>query len=112
MWLTEGLEPLRRLVLNLLDNDPLYAAGWGVGESGSGQREPTQVADTGVGIPPEAAAHIFERFYRGDQARTRQDGGFGLGLSIVKWITEAHRGTVELSSQPGAGSTFTVLFAR
>ena len=71
-----------------------------------------QVADTGVGIPPEAASHIFERFYRGDQARSRQNGGFGLGLSIVKWIAESHRGTVELSSQPGAGTTFTVLLER
>jgi heavy metal sensor kinase len=108
-------ELLRRLVLNLLDNAIRYTPpGGGVSASlevANGNLR-LQVADTGVGIPPEAAAHIFERFYRGDQARTRQDGGFGLGLSIVKWITEAHRGTVELSSQPGAGSTFTVLFAR
>jgi len=71
-----------------------------------------QVADTGVGIMPEAASHVFERFYRGDQARSRQNGGFGLGLSIVKWITESHKGTVELSSRPGVGSTFTVLLKR
>jgi two-component system phosphate regulon sensor histidine kinase PhoR len=67
------------------------------------------VSDTGVGIPPEAAPHVFERFYRVDSARSREQGGFGLGLSIVKWIAESHHGTVELTSQPGAGSTFTVL---
>ena len=67
------------------------------------------LSDTGMGIPPEAAAHVFERFYRADQARSREHGGFGLGLSIVKWIAESHNGTVELSSEPGVGSTFTVL---
>jgi heavy metal sensor kinase len=108
-------ELLRRRMLNLLDNAIRYTPPGGEVsaslEVASGNLR-LQVADTGVGIPPEAAAHIFERFYRGDQARSRQDGGFGLGLSIVKWITESHRGTVELSSQPGGGSTFTVLLER
>jgi len=71
-----------------------------------------EVSDTGIGIAPEAAPHVFERFYRGDEARSRQNGGFGLGLSIVKWIAESHNGTVELSSTPGTGSTFTVLLRR
>ena len=70
------------------------------------------MSDTGTGIAPEAAPHIFERFYRGDKARSRQDGGFGLGLSIVKWIAESHNGAVELTSKPGAGSTFTVTLPR
>jgi signal transduction histidine kinase len=55
---------------------------------------------------------VFERFYRADQSRSRQQDGFGLGLSIVKWIAESHHGQVELNSQPGAGSTFTVHLAR
>ena len=70
------------------------------------------VTDTGVGISPEAVPHLFERFYRVDRARSRKDGGFGLGLSIVKWIAEAHHGTVKVTSQPGAGSTFSVLLPR
>jgi len=108
-------ELLRRLVLNLLDNAIRYTPPGGKVsasiEAANGNLR-LQVADTGVGIPPEAAPHIFERFYRGDQARSRQNGGFGLGLSIVKWIAESHRGTVELSSQPGMGTTFTVLLRR
>ena len=108
-------ELMRRLVLNLLDNAIRYTPQGGKVsaslEAANGNLR-LQVADTGVGIPPEAAEHIFERFYRGDQARSRQNGGFGLGLSIVKWIAESHRGTVELSSQPGAGTTFTVLLER
>jgi signal transduction histidine kinase len=71
-----------------------------------------RVSDTGTGIAPEAAGHVFERFYRADQARSRADGGFGLGLSIVKWIAESHRGGVELSSGPEVGSVFTVTLPR
>jgi signal transduction histidine kinase len=71
-----------------------------------------RVSDTGVGIAPEAASHIFERFYRADKARSREGGGFGLGLSIVKWIAESHHGDVQLSSGPEAGSVFTVTLPR
>jgi two-component system, OmpR family, sensor kinase len=109
-------ELLRRMVLNLLDNAIRYTPPGGrVSASVETQDGEVQVrvADTGVGIAPEAAARVFERFYRVDQARSRQKSGaapacFGLGLSIVKWIAESHHGTVELTSQPGSGSTFTV----
>jgi len=67
------------------------------------------VSDTGVGIPPEALPRIFERFYRVDGARSREAGGAGLGLCIVKTIAEAHDGRIEVQSTPGVGSTFTVV---
>jgi signal transduction histidine kinase len=66
------------------------------------------VQDTGVGIPPEALPRIFERFYRVDDARSREAGGTGLGLCIAKTIADAHGGRIEVESAPGAGSTFTV----
>jgi heavy metal sensor kinase len=104
-------ELLRRLVVNLLDNAIRYTPPGGkvsvAMESGRGNLRLT-VSDTGPGIAPEAARHVFDRFYRGDKARSREEGGFGLGLAIVKWIAESHRGTVELASRPGAGTTFTV----
>ncbi len=120
-------ELLRRLVMNLLDNAIRYtpAAGKAAGESAAkvapkvivklesaGRDLRIQVSDTGIGIPPELAPHLFARFYRGDQARSRQNGGFGLGLSIVKWIAESHQGAVEFTSKLGAGTTFTVLLHR
>jgi heavy metal sensor kinase len=105
-------ELLRRLIWNLLDNAIRYTPPGGKVTAKlqcvEGEMR-IQVADTGIGIPPEAAPHIFERFYRGDQARSRQNGGFGLGLSIVKWIAESHRGAVDFTSLPGEGTTFTVL---
>ncbi len=64
------------------------------------------VADTGAGIPAEALPHIFNRFFRADAARTRNQGGAGLGLSIVRWIAEAHGGQIAATSQVGVGSTF------
>ena len=70
------------------------------------------ISDTGAGIPPVAAPHVFDRFYRADKSRSRQDGGFGLGLAIVKWIAEAHNGSVELTRNPGPGTTFTVTLIR
>ena len=106
---------LRRLVINLLDNAIRYTP---PGGQVSAELEADtavvriRVSDTGIGIPSEAAPHVFDRFYRADRARSRQDGGFGLGLSIVKWIAESHNGSVELTRNPGPGTTFTVTLIR
>ncbi len=70
------------------------------------------VADTGTGIPPEHQAHIFDRFYRVDKARSRELGGSGLGLAICKNIIDAHGGTITLESIPQKGTTFTVRLPR
>ena len=64
--------------------------------------------DTGIGIPREAQEHVFERFYRADEARNRDSGGAGLGLAIAKQLVEEHEGKIALESVPGEGSTFTV----
>lgn len=69
-----------------------------------------QIADTGVGIPQDAIDRVFERFYRVDKARSRQSGGSGLGLSIVKTMVERNDGTITVFSQENIGSTFTVTF--
>lgn len=66
------------------------------------------VTDQGIGIAPDDVGRIFERFYRADQARSRQTGGTGLGLAIVKHIATNHGGRVEVSSTLGGGSTFTL----
>lgn len=103
---------LQTLLVNLLDNAVKYTPeGGGVTVRGrrveNGYR--VEIEDTGVGIPPEDQERVFERFYRVDRARDRTTGGTGLGLSIVKHIAEAHGGRVGLSSEPGHGSTFTVV---
>jgi hypothetical protein len=67
-----------------------------------------EVRDTGIGIAPEDLPNVFERFYRADKARSRQSGGVGLGLSIGRWIAEAHSGTMEVQSSLGGGSIFQV----
>lgn len=69
-----------------------------------------KVMDTGIGIPEEAQARIFERFYRVDKSHSRATGGTGLGLSIVKHAVQICQGTIRLDSQPGNGSTFTISF--
>jgi two-component system phosphate regulon sensor histidine kinase PhoR len=66
------------------------------------------VQDQGCGIQKEHLDRIFERFYRCDKARSRESGGTGLGLAIVKHIAQSHGGTVEVESQFGKGSTFTL----
>jgi two-component system sensor histidine kinase ResE len=66
------------------------------------------VSDTGIGIPEEHLPFVFERFFRSDRARRAYAGGSGLGLSIVRWIVEAHKGTVSAVSRVGEGTTFTV----
>ncbi len=66
------------------------------------------VQDTGIGIPAEDVPYVFERFFRSDRARRAYSGGSGLGLSIARWIVEAHKGTLSVASEVGKGSTFTV----
>lgn len=69
-----------------------------------------QVKDTGVGIPKESVGHVFERFYRVDKARSRKSGGSGLGLSIVRNMVERNQGTIQVESELGKGSIFTLSF--
>jgi two-component system OmpR family sensor kinase len=68
-----------------------------------------EVRDTGPGVPPEHAPHIFERLYRADPSRARSHGGAGLGLAIANSIVKAHGGRLELANDPGSGATFRVL---
>jgi heavy metal sensor kinase len=102
---------LRRMVVNLLDNAIKYTPDGGSvsvrlwREDG---RINLRVTDSGIGIPAEDAARVFERFYRVDKARSRSEGGSGLGLPIVKWIAEAHHGSVSLENAPERGSSFIV----
>ena len=73
-----------------------------------GNKVKVSFKDNGEGIKPESLPRIFERFYRVDQSRSREQGGSGLGLSIVKHIMEAHHETVTAQSEFGKGSTFTI----
>ena len=103
---------IRRMIVNLLDNAIKYTPSAGhvsVRLTNKDSSVEIAVADTGIGIPADATDRIFERFYRAGRARSRSDGGSGLGLSIAKWVAEAHNGSIELNSRPGSGSTFTVL---
>jgi two-component system, OmpR family, sensor histidine kinase SenX3 len=98
-------------VANLLDNAVAYSPPGTRVAVGVRQRDDTvelAVSDQGIGIDGADQGRIFERFYRVDQARSRETGGTGLGLAIVKHIVNNHGGEVSVWSQPGAGSTFTV----
>jgi len=102
---------LKQVIVNLVDNAIKYTpAGGLVGVKvyASNGRAVLEVNDNGVGIPPEALPHIFERFYRADKARSRQMGGAGLGLSIIKAIVTAHGGQVRVEGVEGKGSRFLV----
>ncbi|MGH9440512.1 MAG: sensor histidine kinase, partial [Terriglobia bacterium] len=88
-----------------------YTPGQGQVVVAMAQRDSLAVAeirDTGIGIGREDLPHIFERFYRSDRARSRKSGGAGLGLSIARWIAEAHHGSIEVESSLHEGSTFRV----
>lgn len=101
---------LAQVLVNLVDNAVKYTPEGGritIRAGVVGGRLRVSVADTGVGIPEESLSRVFERFYRVDKARAREQGGTGLGLAIVKHIVEAHGGRVWAESEVGRGSTFT-----
>jgi len=102
---------LARAVSNLIENGIRYNHPGG-SVTVTVHREANGVAvsveDTGVGIPPEEKSHIFERFYRVDRSRARNQGGAGLGLSITAHIVQLHGGHIGVESTPGVGSTFTL----
>jgi signal transduction histidine kinase len=111
LWVKGDPQQLGLLIRNLLENAVQYTPERGrisVEVKGAGDVAEITVSDDGIGIPLEAQTRIFERFYRVDRARSRDRGGTGLGLAIVKHVAELHGGTVELHSELGQGSTFTV----
>ena len=109
--LTVDRDRLRQAIHNLLDNALRHTPAGGVITVSVEQVQDTvemRVQDTGEGIAPDQLPHVFDRFYRTDQARGRDRGGAGLGLAIVKANVEAHGGSVTVSSPGlGQGSTFT-----
>jgi signal transduction histidine kinase len=102
---------LQQVIVNLIDNAIKYTQEGGVIDvsvSREGNAAVFEVSDNGPGIPADALPHVFERFYRADKARSRANGGAGLGLSIVKAICAAHNADVKVSSGEGRGSCFHV----
>ena len=104
---------LREVLLNLIENGIKYNQPGGAVRVTIGEADGSAVltvADTGIGIPPEAQSRVFERFYRVDKGRSKAAGGTGLGLAIVKHIAMLYGGTICLESQLGEGTTITVTF--
>jgi signal transduction histidine kinase len=106
---------LRQLLLNLITNAIKYTPRGGHVELAVTHKPNDEVTiavrDTGIGISAGDQAHIFDRFWRADRARSRtsERGGFGLGLSIAQWIVQAHGGSINVQSRLGRGTVFTVL---
>ena len=106
---------LREVILNLAENGLKYNRPGGsvtVTTACEGDQAVLTVADTGIGIPPEALPRIFERFYRVDPGRARKAGGTGLGLAIVKHIVALYGGRIQVDSQVDQGSTFRITLPR
>lgn len=102
---------VRRALLILIDNAVKYTPRGGSIKVELSTRQDFavfSVTDTGIGIAKDEILHIFDRFWRADKARSREQGGAGLGLSIAKWIVEKHDGSIEVETEPGKGSTFSV----
>lgn len=108
-------ESIRQVLVNLVANSLKYGNPQGSTKIGFYDMDAyilCEVADNGIGIPEKHLPHVFDRFYRVDKSRSRQKGGSGLGLSIVKHIMEAHHQTINVRSSPGLGSTFGITLAK
>lgn len=108
-------ERLGQVITNLLTNAVHYNHEGGeirIATRGDGDFAILEVADSGPGIAPEHLPHVFQRFYRADPARTSSQGRSGLGLAISKAIVEAHGGSIEVASEEGKGTVFTVRLPR
>jgi signal transduction histidine kinase len=108
-------DKMEQVFVNLIDNAVKYTPEKGqitIHLKALDDRIRLAFEDNGIGIGPDHVDHIFERFYRVDKARSRKLGGTGLGLGIAKHIVLAHRGTIQVQSQPGQGTTFTVTLPR
>ena len=106
-------DDLYQVVFNLMENGIKYNIPGGTLKISLTRQEDNallQVSDSGMGIPEDAIGHLFERFYRVDKARSRATGGSGLGLAIVRAIVQRNRGDIQVSSQEGKGTVFTVTF--
>jgi signal transduction histidine kinase len=105
-------DKLKQVLVNLIANAVHYTPEKGVVTIDIGKQDSYAmvcIADTGPGITPEDLPHIFERFYRGEKSRSRsKDQGFGLGLSIAYWIVRNHGGKIEVDSEVGKGTKFTI----
>jgi heavy metal sensor kinase len=106
---------LKQVIVNLLDNAIRFTPRGGtvtLRANQSGLYNVLEVRDTGIGIPASALPNVFDRFFRVDEARSRDDGGAGLGLSIAKSICSAHGAQIEVYSEVGQGSCFCLRFPR
>lgn len=102
---------LQQVLHNLIENALQYTESGGrihVRVASAPGEALLSVSDTGVGIPEDDLPYVFERFFRSKRSRRVNPGGSGLGLSIVRWIVEAHKGKITVESTVGKGSTFTV----
>ena len=102
---------LRQMIWNILHNAIKYTQPGGeikISLQDEGAFALLSIQDTGIGIPEKDLPSIFDRFYRVDKSRSRDEGGSGLGLSICKHITEAHKGNIEVESKPGVGTRFKI----
>jgi two-component system OmpR family sensor kinase len=115
LTLVADRDQLLRVLRNLITNAAVHTESNGpiqVSGEAAGEQVVLRVVDSGPGLPPEEAQHVFERFWRADKARSRARGGSGLGLAIVAQLVQAHRGTVEFESSAADGTTVTVRLPR